>query len=118
MQLVTHQTGQRWKFAFCLSKVSHDIPPNILDRIKTPVWSSAGEMDIEEAAANTLKDHEKDRSMLVLSFQKESALGGNPGDLIGQASSSCRLLMPQMNRWTSLVEINPFLLTKDNRRSP
>jgi succinyl-CoA synthetase beta subunit len=83
--------------------------------------SSAGGMDIEEVAAKTPEKILKetiDPAVGFRSFQaRKLAFGlGIPGELIGQAVKFMQALYNAYEQMdASLVEINPFLLTKDNR---
>src|SRR5688500_17340376 len=83
--------------------------------------SAAGGMDIEEVAAKSPEQIMKetvDPAVGFRSFQgRKLAFGlGLPGNLINQAAKfmdSLYTAYEQMD--ASLMEINPFLLTKDNR---
>jgi len=130
MQLVTHQTGPEGREVRVLL-IEEGLPIDrefylgiVLDRASgRPVFmaSSAGGMDIEEVAANTPEKIMKetiDPAVGFRSFQaRKLAFGlGIPGDLIGQAVKFMQALYAANEQMdASLVEINPFLLTKDNR---
>ena len=83
--------------------------------------SAAGGMDIEEVAANTPEQILKETIDPAVGFRpfqaRKLAFGlGIPGDLIGQAVKFMQALYAAYEQMdASLVEINPFLLTKDNR---
>ncbi len=130
MNLITHQTGPEGREVRVLL-IEEGLPIDkefylgiVLDRASgRPVFmaSSAGGMDIEEVASKTPEKIMKetiDPAVGFRSFQaRKLAFGlGIPGELIGQAvkfMQSLYLAYEQMD--ASLVEINPFLLTKDNR---
>jgi len=130
MKLVTHQTGPEGTEVRVLL-IEEGLPIDrefylgiVLDRASgRPVFmaSSAGGMDIEEVAANTPEKIMKetiDPAVGFRSFQaRKLAFGlGIPGDLIGQAVKFMQALYAANEQMdASLVEINPFLLTKDNR---
>lgn len=130
MNLVTHQTGPEGREVHVLL-IEEGLPIDrefylgiVLDRASgRPVFmaSSAGGMDIEEVAAKTPEKIMKetvDPAVGFRSFQaRKLAFGlGIPGPLISEAVKFMQALYiayEQMD--ASLVEINPFLLTKDNR---
>jgi len=130
MKLVTHQTGPEGREVHVLL-IEEGLPIDrefylgiVLDRASgRPVFmaSSAGGMDIEEVAANTPEKIMKetiDPAVGFRSFQaRKLAFGlGIPADLIGQAVKFMQALYAANEQMdASLVEINPFLLTKDNR---
>lgn len=130
MQLVTHQTGPEGRKVRVLL-IEEGLPIDkefylgiVLDRASgRPVFmaSSAGGMDIEEVAAHTPEKIMKetiDPAVGFRSFQaRKLAFGlGIPGELIGQAVKFMQALYAAYEQMdASLVEINPFLLTKDNR---
>jgi succinyl-CoA synthetase beta subunit len=130
MKLVTHQTGPEGREVRVLL-IEEGLPIDkefylgiVLDRASgRPVFmaSSAGGMDIEEVAAKTPEKIMKetiDPAVGFRSFQaRKLAFGlGIPGDLIGQAVKFMQALYSAYEQMdASLVEINPFLLTKDNR---
>jgi succinyl-CoA synthetase beta subunit len=130
MNLVTHQTGPEGREVHVLL-IEEGLPIDkeyylgiVLDRASgRPVFmaSSAGGMDIEEVAAKTPEKIMKetiDPAVGFRSFQaRKLAFGlGIPGELIGQAVKFMQALYGAYEQMdASLVEINPFLLTKDNR---
>jgi succinyl-CoA synthetase beta subunit len=130
MKLVTHQTGPEGREVHVLL-IEEGLPIDrefylgiVLDRASgRPVFmaSSAGGMDIEEVAAKTPEKILKetiDPAVGFRSFQaRKLAFGlGIPADLIGQAVKFMQALYVAYEQMdASLVEINPFLLTKDNR---
>jgi succinyl-CoA synthetase beta subunit len=130
MKLVTHQTGPEGREVRVLL-VEEGLPIDrefylgiVLDR-KTgrPVFmaSSAGGMDIEEVAANTPEQIFKetvDPAVGFRSFQarKLAFAIGLPADLVNQAAKFMQSLYTAYEQMdASLLEINPFLLTKDKR---
>ena len=130
MNLITHQTGPEGREVRVLL-VEEGLPIDrefylgiVLDRASgRPVFmaSSAGGMDIEEVATKTpelIMKETIDPAVGFRAFQaRKLAFGlGIPASLIGQAVKFMRALYlayEQMD--ASLMEINPFLLTKDNR---
>src|SRR5215204_1774607 len=130
MNLVTHQTGPEGREVRVVL-IEEGLPIDkefylgiVLDRASgRPVFmaSSAGGMDIEEVAANTPEKIMKetiDPAVGFRSFQaRKLAFGlGIPGELIGQAVKFMQALYSAYEQMdASLMEINPFLLTKDNR---
>jgi len=130
MKLITHQTGPEGREVGVLL-IEEGLPIDrefylgiVLDRATgRPVFmaSSAGGMDIEEVAAKTPEKIMKetiDPAVGFRSFQaRKLAFGlGIPGDLIGQAVKFMQALYNAYEQMdASLMEINPFLLTKDNR---
>jgi succinyl-CoA synthetase beta subunit len=130
MNLVTHQTGPEGREVRVLL-IEEGLPIDkefylgiVLDRASgRPVFmaSSAGGMDIEEVAAKTPEKIMKetiDPAVGFRSFQaRKLAFGlGIPGDLVGQAVKFMQALYNAYEQMdASLLEINPFLLTKDNR---
>src|SRR5216683_1949041 len=130
MKLVTHQTGPEGREVRVLL-VEEGLPIDrefylgiVLDRTSgRPVFmaSSAGGMDIEEVAAKTPEQIMKeivDPAVGFRAFQarKLAFAFGLPGALVSQAAKfmqSLYLAYEQMD--ASLLEINPFLLTKDDR---
>lgn len=130
MNLITHQTGPEGRQVRVLL-IEEGLPIDrefylgiVLDRASgRPVFmaSSAGGMDIEEVAARTpdkIMKETIDPAVGFRSFQaRKLAFGlGIPGPLISEAVKFMQALYyayEQMD--ASLVEINPFLLTKDNR---
>ncbi len=130
MQLITHQTGPEGREVKTLL-IEEGLPIDkefylgiVLDRVTgRPVFmaSSAGGMDIEEVAANEPEKILKetiDPAVGMRPFQaRKLAFGlGLPAELIGQAAKFMITLYQASEKMdTSLVEINPFLLTKDGR---
>ena len=130
MKLVTHQTGPEGREVGVLL-IEEGLPIDrefylgiVLDRASgRPVFmaSSAGGMDIEEVASKTPEKILKETVDPAVGFRafqaRKLAFGlGIPNELIGQAVKFMQALYiayEQMD--ASLVEINPFLLTKDNR---
>src|SRR5215204_3169686 len=130
MMLVTHQTGPEGREVKTLL-VEEGLPIDrefylgiTLDRVSGRnifMASSAGGMDIEKVAEETpdliLKEI-IDPSVGLRGFQaRKLAFGlGIPNDLINQAAKFMLSLYEAYEKMdASLVEINPFLLTKDNR---
>ena len=130
MNLVTHQTGAEGREVKTLL-IEEGLPIDrefylaiTLDRQtgrNVFMASQAGGMDIEEVAAN---EPEKiiretiDPAVGLRPFQARNlAFGLNlPGDLINQAAAFMMKLSEAYDKMdASLLEINPFLLTKDNR---
>jgi len=130
MQLVTHQTGPEGREVRTLL-IEEGLPIDkefylgiVLDRATgRPVFmaSSAGGMDIEEVAANTpelIRKETIDPAVGFRSFQaRKLAFGlGLPAQLVNQAAKFMQALYGAYEQTdASLVEINPFLLTKDGR---
>ena len=130
MKLVTHQTGPEGREVRVLL-VEEGLPIDkefylgiVLDRASgRPVFmaSAAGGMDIEEVAAKTPEQIMKETVGPAVGFRAFQARKlafslGLPAELIGQAvkfMQSLYLAYEQMD--ASLMEINPFLLTKDKR---
>ena len=130
MKLVTHQTGPEGREVRVLL-VEEGLPIDkefylgiVLDRASgRPVFmaSAAGGMDIEEVAARTPEQIMKETIDPAVGFRPFQARKlvfslGLPAELIGQAVKFMQLLYlayEQMD--ASLMEINPFLLTKDKR---
>ncbi|CAN5511013.1 MAG: ADP-forming succinate--CoA ligase subunit beta [Pyrinomonadaceae bacterium] len=130
MKLVTHQTGPEGReVRVLLIEEGLSIDKEfylgiVLDRASGRsvfMASAAGGMDIEEVAAKTPEQIMKetvDPGLGFRSFQaRKLAFGlGIPGALLTQAvkfMQSLYMAYEQMD--ASLLEINPFLLTKDNR---
>ncbi len=130
MMLVTHQTGAEGREVKTLL-VEEGLPIDrefylaiTLDRVtgrNVFMASTAGGMDIEEVAA---KEPEKilketiDPAVGLRPFQaRQLAFGlGLPAELINQAVKFMLSLHDAYEKMdASLLEINPFLLTKDNR---
>jgi succinyl-CoA synthetase beta subunit len=130
MKLVTHQTGPEGREVRVLL-VEEGLPIDkefylgiVLDRAsgrQVFMASSAGGMDIEEVAAKTPEKILKetvDPSVGFRAFQarKLAFSLGIPAPLIGQAVKFMQALYTAYEHMdASLMEINPFLLTKDNR---
>ncbi|HZI18557.1 MAG TPA: ADP-forming succinate--CoA ligase subunit beta [Pyrinomonadaceae bacterium] len=130
MNLVTHQTGPEGREVKTLL-VEEGLPIDrefylgiVLDRASgRPVFmaSSAGGMDIEEVAAHTpekILKEEIDPAVGFRPFQaRKLAFGlGLPANLVNQAAKFMQALYAANEQTdASLIEINPFLLTKDGR---
>src|SRR5256714_4401021 len=130
MKLVTHQTGPEGREVRVLL-IEEGLPIDkefylgiVLDRASgRPVCmaSSAGGMDIEEVAAHSpekILRETVDPAVGFRSFQaRKLAFGlGLPSDLINQATKFMQALYRAYEEMdASLMEINPFLLTKDKR---
>ncbi len=130
MKLVTHQTGPEGREVRVLL-IEEGLPIAkefylgiVLDRASgRPVFmaSAAGGMDIEQVAAKTPEQIMKETVDPAVGFRAFQARKlafslGLPSELIGQAvkfMQSLYLAYEQMD--ASLMEINPFLLTKDKR---
>ena len=128
MNLVTHQTGPEGRIVHTLLveeglRIKHEFYLGIvLDRAASKLVfmaSSAGGMDIEEVAEHTpekiLKEH-LDPAVGFQPFQaRKLAFGlGIAPELVGKASKfMMALAKAAVELDTSLVEINPFLLTED-----
>jgi succinyl-CoA synthetase beta subunit len=130
MKLVTHQTGPEGREVRVLL-VEEGLPIEkefylgiVLDRASgRPVFmaSSAGGMDIEEVAANTPELILKETIDPAVGFRpfqaRKLAFGlGLPAQLVNQAAKFMQALYTASEQLdASLLEINPFLLTKDGR---
>ncbi len=130
MNLVTHQTGPEGREVRTLL-VEEGLPIDrefylgiVLDRATgRPVFmaSSAGGMDIEEVAASTPELILKETVNPAVGFRpfqaRKLAFGlGLPANLVNQAAKFMQALYTAYEQTdASLVEINPFLLTKDGR---
>jgi succinyl-CoA synthetase beta subunit len=130
MKLVTHQTGPGGSEVRVLL-VEEGLPIDrefylgiVLDRASgRPVFmaSAAGGMDIEEVAAKTpelIMKETIDPAVGFRAFQaRKLAFGiGLPATLINQAVKFMQALFVAYEQMdASLMEINPFLLTKDGR---
>ena len=130
MNLVTHQTGPEGREVRVLL-IEEGLPIDkemylgiVLDRVSgRPVFmaSAAGGMDIEEVAASTPEKIFKETIDPAVGFRPFQARKlafalGLPADLINQAAKFMQALYESYERTdASLVEINPFLLTKDKR---
>src|SRR5436190_6042232 len=130
MNLVTHQTGPEGREVRVVL-IEEGLPIDkefylgiVLDRASgRPVFmaSSAGGMDIEEVAANTPEQIMKETIDPAVGFRPFQArklafaLGLAP-ELVSQAAKFMQSLYSAYEQMdASLMEINPFLLTKDNR---
>ncbi len=130
MQLVTHQTGPEGREVKTLL-IEEGLPIDkefylgiTLDRVtgrNVFMASSAGGMDIEKVAEETpdlILKETIDPAVGLRGFQaRKLAFGlGIPNELINQAASFMLKLYEAYEKTdASLVEINPFLLTKDGR---
>lgn len=130
MMLVTHQTGPEGREVKTLL-IEEGLPIDrefylgiTLDRLtgrNVFMASSAGGMDIEKVAEETpelILKETIDPSVGLRPFQaRKLAFGlGIPAELVGQATKFMLALYDAYEKIdASLVEINPFLLTKDNR---
>src|SRR5215467_7527817 len=130
MKLVTHQTGPEGREVRVLL-IEEGLPIDkefylgiVLDRASgRPVFmaSAAGGMDIEEVAAKTPEKIFKETIDPAVGFRPFQARKlafalGLPPELISQAAKFTQSLYAAYESMdASLVEINPFLLTKDNR---
>ena len=130
MMLVTHQTGPEGREVKTLL-IEEGLPIDkefylgiTLDRVtgrNTFMASAAGGMDIEKVAAETpelILKETIDPSVGLRPFQaRKLAFGlGLPNELVNQAAKFMLTLYEAYEKIdASLVEINPFLLTKDNR---
>ncbi len=130
MQLITHQTGPEGREVKTLL-VEEGLPIDkefylgiTLDRVtgrNTFMASSAGGVDIEKVAEETpelILKETIDPSVGMRGFQaRKLAFGlGIPADLVNQAAKFMLTLYDAFEKMdASIVEINPFLLTKDNR---
>ncbi len=130
MKLVTHQTGPEGTEVRTLL-VEEGLPIDkefylgiVLDRATgRPVFmaSQAGGMDIEEVAAHTPEKILKETINPAVGFRafqaRKLAFGlGLSAALVNQAAKFMQSLYTAYEQMdASLLEINPFLLTKDNR---
>ena len=130
MKLVTHQTGPEGREVRVLL-IEEGLPIDkefylgiVLDRASgRPVFmaSAAGGMDIEEVAAKTPEQIFKETIDPAVGFRPFQARKlafalGLPSELISQAAKFMQSLYAAYESMdASLVEINPFLLTKDKR---
>ena len=130
MKLVTHQTGPEGREVRVLL-IEEGLPIDkefylgiVLDRASgRPVFmaSAAGGMDIEEVAANTPQQIFKETIDPAVGFRPFQARKlafalGLPSELISQAAGFMQSLYAAYESMdASLLEINPFLLTKDKR---
>src|SRR5215210_3121744 len=130
MKLVTHQTGPEGREVRVLL-IEEGLPIDkefylgvVLDRTSgRPVFmaSAAGGMDIEEVAAHTPEQIFKETIDPAVGFRSFQARKlafnlGLPSELINQAAKFMQSLYTAYEQTdASLLEINPFLLTKDGR---
>ena len=130
MMLVTHQTGPEGREVKTLL-IEEGLPIDrefylgiTLDRLtgrNVFMASSAGGMDIEKVAEETpelILKEAIDPSVGLRPFQaRKLAFGlGIPSELVNQAAKFMLSLYDSYEKMdASLLEINPFLLTKDNR---
>jgi succinyl-CoA synthetase beta subunit len=130
MNLITHQTGPEGRTVRVLL-IEEGLPIDkefylgiVLDRASGRsvfMASAAGGMDIEEVAAKTPEQIFKetiDPAVGFRSFQarKLAFALGIPGPLVNQAVKFMQSLYTAYEQLdASLLEINPFLLTKDER---
>jgi len=130
MNLVTHQTGPEGREVRVVL-IEEGLPIDrefylgiVLDRASgRPVFmaSSAGGMDIEEVAAHTPEKILKETIDPAIGFRpyqaRKLAFGlGLPADLVNEAAKFMQSLYTAYEQMdASLLEINPFLLTKDKR---
>jgi succinyl-CoA synthetase beta subunit len=130
MNLVTHQTGPEGREVKTLL-IEEGLPIDrefylgiTLDRVtgrNVFMASSAGGMDIEEVAATEPEKILKETIDPAVGFRgfqaRKLAFGlGIPPELINQAAKFMASLYEAYEKMdASLVEINPFLLTKDGR---
>ncbi len=130
MNLVTHQTGPEGRKVRVLL-IEEGLPLDkefylgiVLDRASGRsvfMASAAGGMDVEEVAANTPEQIFKemiDPAVGFCSFQarKLAFALGIPAALVNQAVKFMQSLYSAYEQMdASLLEINPFLLTKDER---
>jgi succinyl-CoA synthetase beta subunit len=130
MNLITHQTGAEGREVRVLL-IEEGLPIDrefylgiVLDRASgRPVFmaSAAGGMDIEEVAAKTPEKIVKETIDPAVGFRSFQARKlafslGIPAELIGQAVKFMQSLYTAYEQTdSSLMEINPFLLTKDKR---
>src|SRR5216110_156368 len=130
MKLITHQTGPEGREVRVLL-IEEGLPSDkefylgiVLDRASgRPVFmaSAAGGMDIEEVAARTPEQIFKETINPAVGFRPFQARKlafalGLPAELVSQAARFMQSLYAAYEKMdASLMEINPFLLTKDNR---
>src|SRR5437660_3639512 len=130
MNLVTHRRGPEGREVRVLL-IEEGLPIDrefylgiVLDRASgRPVFmaSAAGGMDIEEVAAKTPEKIFKETINPAVGFRPFQARKlafslGLPSELISQAAKFMQSLYSAFEQMdASLLEINPFLLTKDNR---
>jgi succinyl-CoA synthetase beta subunit len=130
MKLITHQTGPEGREVRVLL-IEEGLPIDkefylgiVLDRASgRPVFmaSAAGGMDIEEVAASTPEEIFKETVDPAVGFRPFQARKlafalGLSSELISPAAKFMQSLYTAYEAMdASLMEINPFLLTKDNR---
>src|SRR5437879_4120892 len=130
MKLITHQTGPEGREVRVLL-VEEGLPIDkefylgiVLDRASgrlVLMASAAGGMDIEEVAAKTPEQIFRETIDPAVGFRPFQARKlafalGLPAELVGQAAKFMQALYQAYEQMdASLVEINPFLLTKDDR---
>jgi succinyl-CoA synthetase beta subunit len=130
MNLITHQTGPDGQQVRVLL-IEEGLPIDkemylgiVLDRVTgRPVFmaSAAGGMDIEEVAESTPEKIFKETIDPAVGFRPFQARQlafslGIPAELINQAAKFMQALYTAYEQTdASLIEINPFLLTKDKR---
>src|ERR1700704_3804511 len=130
MNLVTHQTGPEGRTVRVLL-IEEGLPIDkefylgiVLDRASGRsvfMASAPGGMDIEEVAAKTPEQIFKETVDPAVGFRAFQARKlafalGLPGALVSQAAKFMQSLYAAYEAMdASLMEINPFLLTKDNR---
>src|SRR5438067_6760050 len=130
MKLITHQTGPEGREVRVLL-IEEGLPIDkefylgiVLDRASgRPVFmaSAAGGMDIEEVAAKSPEKIFKETIDPAVGFcpfqaRKLAFALGLPAELVSQAARFMQSLYAAYEQMdASLLEINPFLLTKDNR---
>ncbi|MBA2341353.1 MAG: ADP-forming succinate--CoA ligase subunit beta [Pyrinomonadaceae bacterium] len=130
MKLVTHQTGPEGREVRVLL-IEEGLPIDkefylgiVLDRTTGRyvfMASQAGGMDIEEVAAHTPEKILKETIDPAIGFRafqaRKLAFGlGLPPELVGDAAKFMLALYKANEQMdASLMEINPFLLTKDKR---
>lgn len=130
MKLVTHQTGPEGREVRVLL-IEEGLPIDkefylgiVLDRTTGRtvfMASAAGGMDIEEVAAHSPEQIFKETIDPAVGFRPFQARKlafklGLPADLVGQAAKFMQTLYDANEQMdASLMEINPFLLTKDKR---
>jgi succinyl-CoA synthetase beta subunit len=126
--LVTHQTGPDGREVKTLL-IEEGLPIDkefylgiTLDRVtgrNVFMASAAGGMDIEKVAEETpdlILKETIDPAVGLRPFQARNFGLGLPGELVNQAAKFMTSLYDAFEKMdASLVEINPFLLTKDNR---
>jgi succinyl-CoA synthetase beta subunit len=130
MQLVTHQTGPEGRTVQRLL-VEETLPIDrelylgiVLDRVQgLPVFmaSAAGGMEIEEVAAKNPEAILKEPFLPGVGLQPYQArklafgMGIPPAAIGGAVAAMIALAKAYVAMDASLAEINPFILTKDNR---